>query len=190
MAGDSNAEQTSGGGGSSSTNECEKMIQRSLRDPTVKFLKEQLEKSGCGIGSNFIKGYTCKKAIAGGFSPTAGVGVCCNHLKEQEQVTQLVIHQLIYAYDFCRAANLDLNNCAHYACIEIRAGRLRGDCHYKRELARGFLKLRGHEQECLRRRVLQFLAANPNCSEIGAKDAMEAVWDICYNDTKPFDRAP
>jgi hypothetical protein len=29
---------------------------------------------------------------------------------------------------------------------QIRAGHLSGDCHYKRELLRGFMKIRGHEQ--------------------------------------------
>lgn len=29
---------------------------------------------------------------------------------------------------------------------QIRTNHLSGDCHYKRELLRGFLKLRGHEQ--------------------------------------------
>lgn len=29
---------------------------------------------------------------------------------------------------------------------QIRAGHLSGDCHYKRELLRGFVKIRGHEQ--------------------------------------------
>ncbi|KAL2941576.1 putative cysteine--tRNA ligase mitochondrial [Bienertia sinuspersici] len=31
------------------------MIKRSLRTPMVKFLRENLEKSGCSIGDNFIK---------------------------------------------------------------------------------------------------------------------------------------
>ncbi|KAK9272772.1 hypothetical protein L1049_003149 [Liquidambar formosana] len=44
--------------------------------------------------------------------------------------------------------------------------------------------------ECVRRRVMKSVIANPYCSEAAAKDAMEAVWDVCYNDTKPFDRAP
>ncbi|MFS7956352.1 hypothetical protein Hanom_Chr07g00653631 [Helianthus anomalus] len=35
--------------------ECENMIQGSLRTPTVKFLREHLEKSGCGIAPNFIR---------------------------------------------------------------------------------------------------------------------------------------
>ena len=45
-------------------------------------------------------------------------------------------------------------------------------------------------KECIKRRVLKSLRGNPYSSEVAAKDAMEAVWDTCYNDTKPFDRAP
>ncbi|KAL6558932.1 hypothetical protein OROMI_019282 [Orobanche minor] len=124
--------------------ECQNMIQRSLRTPMVRFLKEHLEKSKCGIGSNFIKAVHCKGATAGGYVKGEG----------------------------------------------IRAGHLSGDCHYKRELLRGFMKIRGHEQDCVRRRVMKSVRGNPYCSEAAAKDAMESVWDICYNDTKPFDRAP
>lgn len=32
---------------------------------------------------------------------------------------------------------------------QIRAGHLSGDCHYKRELLRGYMKIRGHEQVSL-----------------------------------------
>lgn len=45
-------------------------------------------------------------------------------------------------------------------------------------------------KDCVRRRVMKSVMANPYCSEAAAKDAMEAVWDVCYNDTQPFDRAP
>jgi hypothetical protein len=45
-------------------------------------------------------------------------------------------------------------------------------------------------KECVRRRVMKSVIANPHCSEAAARDAMEAVWDVCYNDTRPFDRAP
>ncbi|KAK0590489.1 hypothetical protein LWI29_027863 [Acer saccharum] len=170
--------------------ECQDMIQRSLRTPIVKFLKEHLEKSGCAIGDNFIKAFHCDKKISGGYVRGAGIMVCSNHMNIQDEVNQVVIHELIHAYDDCRAANLDWANCAHHACSEIRAGHLSGDCHYKRELLRGYMKIRGHEQDCIRRRVMKSVIANPFCSETAAKDAMEAVWDVCYNDTKPFDRAP
>ncbi|KAF2316539.1 hypothetical protein GH714_041880 [Hevea brasiliensis] len=166
-----------------------------LLAPIVKFLKEHLEKAGCGVGDNFIKAVNCDKKISGGYVRGEGVTLLCsfrgfNHMNIQDEVNQVVIHELIHAYDDCRAANLDWSNCAHHACSEIRAGHLSGDCHYKRELLRGYMKIRGHEQECVRRRVMKSVIANPYCSEAAAKDAMEAVWDVCYNDTKPFDRAP
>ncbi|KAF3622449.1 putative glycerol-3-phosphate dehydrogenase [NAD(+)]-like isoform X1 [Capsicum annuum] len=299
--------------GGSTVQECQDMIRRSLRTPMVKFLKEHLEKSGCRIGDNFIKAIHCDKKVSGGYVRGHGIIVCSNYMNIQDEVNQVVIHELIHAYDDCRAANLDWANCAHHACSEIRAGHLSGDCHYKRELLRGYLKIRGHEQlllqvsssflsdptrhschrclkvtslslideavtslsalllssppiftvltsiasrsfskcyflgpkaiptpvylfptvkeshickktwaivslyggyrqswvvksptliesssvevpywlkECVRRRVMKSMAGNPYCTESASKDAMEAVWDVCYNDTKPFDRAP
>ncbi|KAH7846951.1 hypothetical protein Vadar_020059 [Vaccinium darrowii] len=195
MEADSDANPSSGGYYSAANDgrtveECQDMIQRSLRTPMVKFLREHLEKSGCSIRDNFIKAIHCDQKISGGYFRGEGIMVCSNHMTLQDEVNQVVIHELIHAYDDCRAANLDWANCAHHACSEIRAGHLSGDCHYKRELLRGSLKIRGHEQECVRRRAMKSVTANPYCSESAAKDAMEAVWDVCYNDTKPFDRAP
>jgi inner membrane protease ATP23 len=45
-------------------------------------------------------------------------------------------------------------------------------------------------KDCVKRRVMKSMIANPYCSKAAAKDAMEALWDVCYNDTQPFDRAP
>jgi hypothetical protein len=45
--------------------------------------------------------------------------VCSNHMSIQDEVNQVVIHELIHAYDDCRAANLDWANCAHHACSEV-----------------------------------------------------------------------
>ncbi|KAF7819489.1 mitochondrial inner membrane protease atp23-like [Senna tora] len=173
--------------------ECESMIQTSLQTPLVTFLRERLEKAGCPVGHNFIRAVNCEESVtgpAGGYIPGQGIVVCANNTSTQDEVNQTLIHELIHAYDDCRAANLNWANCAHHACSEIRAGHLSGDCHYKRELLRGHMKIRGHEQECIRRRVMASMAMNPNCSKEAAKDAMEVVWDTCYNDTEPFDTAP
>ena len=170
--------------------DCEQMMQKSLKLPTVRFLREHLEKAGCPVRDNFFKAVNCNQLHSGGYIPGEGIVVCGNHRLTQDLVNQTVIHELIHAFDDCRAANLDWKNCAHQACSEIRAGHLSGDCHYKRELLRGFLKIRGHEQDCIKRRVLKSLAFNPFCGGSAAKDSMEAVWDVCYNDTAPFDRAP
>ncbi|KAK0601305.1 hypothetical protein LWI29_023003 [Acer saccharum] len=95
------------------------MIQRSLRTPMVKFLKEHLEKSGCAIGDNFFKAVHCHKKISGGYVRGGGIMVCSNHMN-----IQVVIHELIHAYGDCRAANLNWANCGHHACSEIRAAIL------------------------------------------------------------------
>ncbi|XP_050370481.1 uncharacterized protein LOC126788523 [Argentina anserina] len=173
-------------GRGSTVEQCQDMI----RTPMVKFLLQHMEESGCAVEDGFIKAVHCEKKIGGGYSSGEGVIVCSNHMNLQDDVNQVVIHELIHAYDDCRSANMNWANCAHHACSEIRAAHLSGDCHYKRELLRGYLKIRGHEQDCVRRRVLRSVTANPYCSEAAAKDAMEAVWDVCYNDTQPFDRAP
>ncbi|XP_038702933.1 mitochondrial inner membrane protease ATP23-like isoform X2 [Tripterygium wilfordii] len=147
------AAPTPGLEGSSSTvnqgrtiEECQNMIQRSLRTPMVKFLRERMEKAGCGVSDNLIKAVHCKMQMSGGYSPSQGIVICSNHINLQDEVDQTVIHELIHAYDDCRAANLDWTNCAHHACSEIRAGHLSGDCHFKREFLRGYMKIRGHEQ--------------------------------------------
>ncbi|KAF5203618.1 Mitochondrial inner membrane protease atp23 [Thalictrum thalictroides] len=99
--------------------ECEDMIRRSLRTPTVKFLRERMNKAGCYVGDNYFKAIKCDYVRAGGYSPREGVMVCSNFMTFQDEVDQVIIHELIHAYDQCRAANLDWTNCAHHACSEV-----------------------------------------------------------------------
>ncbi|CAN6228587.1 unnamed protein product [Urochloa humidicola] len=174
--------------GAMSREDCVEGIRSALKHPTVRFLREQMEKSGCQVWPRLIQAATC--STAGGYASGNGIKVCCNHMTLQDEINQVIIHELVHAYDDCVAKNLDWKNCAHHACSEIRANHLSGDCHYKRELLRGFMKIRGHEQDCVKRRALMSVRNNPYCSEAAAKDAIEAVWNICYNDTRPFDRAP
>ncbi|KAL5548208.1 hypothetical protein UlMin_003439 [Ulmus minor] len=75
--------------------------------PMVKFLLEHLEKFGCGIRDGFIKAVNCTKKIAGGYTCGEGILVCSNHMNFQDEVNQVVIHELIHAYDDCNAKNLD-----------------------------------------------------------------------------------
>jgi len=169
--------------------ECISGIRAALKHPTVRFLRERMDQAGCPKRPMLIRAVTCTHS-AGGYGSRHGILVCCNQMRFQDMISQVLIHELIHAYDDCVTKNMDWKNCAHHACSEIRANHLSGDCHYKREMLRGFLKIRGHEPECVKRRALLSVKRNPNCPETAAKDAVEAVWDICYNDTRPFDRAP
>lgn len=38
----------------------------------------------------------------------------------QNEIDQVIIHELIHAYDDCRVKNLDWTNCAHHACSEVQ----------------------------------------------------------------------
>lgn len=171
--------------------ECEQMIDNALaHNSKIKFMRDSLEKSGCHIGRNFFKAERCGMATAGGFNLQEGIIVCSNTINRQSEVDQVLIHELIHAYDQCRAANLKWHNCFHHACSEIRAGNLSGDCHFKQELLRGYLGIRKHHQDCVRRRSLKSVSMNPFCPGSKAEKSIDKVWDTCYKDTKPFDKVP
>nr|GMC60604.1 mitochondrial inner membrane protease ATP23-like [Ipomoea batatas] len=93
------------------------------RDPKVKFLREQLEKAGCKITDNFFKSVRCDTPMSGFFCPKSncGIQVCANNLRFQDEVTQVLIHELIHAYDQCRTKNMDWGCRTHRACTEVYA---------------------------------------------------------------------
>lgn len=101
------------------------------------------------------------------------------------------MHELIHAYDHCRAKDLDWTNCEHHACTEIRAASLSGDCDFIMEAKRGNLSLAGQHQKCVRRRAILSVSMNPYCEKDGcAEKAVDAVFSKCFEDTAPFDRRP
>ncbi|CAH9117466.1 unnamed protein product [Cuscuta epithymum] len=178
-----------GAKGGHTVEEGEAMVQKGLQDSKVKYMREQLAKAGCRVTGNFFKAVHCDKPASGFFVPEGGgIKICANNLRFQDEVTQVLIHELIHAYDHCRAKNLDFKNKEHHACAEIRASHLSGDCHFMREWLRGHFKIKGHEQACVKRRVVYSMCDNTNQSKLDACAAMEKVWDTCYNDMDPFDK--
>ncbi|CAI6000839.1 unnamed protein product [Closterium sp. NIES-64] len=214
----------------------ERMLKRCLRwNPTVRFLRESLERAGCAVSDEFFSARRCDEQAGGGFMPGEGVVVCANHVGGQDEVDVVVAHELVHALDHCRAANLHWPDLQHHACSEIRAANLSGACHMHREFnTRGsdFVFRNGHPQ-CVRRKAQLSVAMNPFCSHADAdadagapsaattaattangssangscsgseasssssaacmaraRAAVDAVWDVCYQDTTPFDRIP
>lgn len=47
------------------------------------------------------------------------VVLCENHLDDQKQLEETLLHETIHAFDYCRA-QMDLDNCLHVACSEVR----------------------------------------------------------------------
>ncbi|WOK97424.1 mitochondrial inner membrane protease atp23 [Canna indica] len=175
-----------------SIEDCVDRINKGLKHPTVRFLRQHMLKAGCPVWVQLFQAVNCRReGFGGGYFSGQGIKICCNHMSTQDEINQVLIHELVHAYDDCRVKNIDWSDCAQHACSEIRANHLSGDCHLKRELLRGFLnKIGGHEPECVKRRALKSVQQNPYCSGAEAKKAVEKVWDICYNDTYPFEKAP
>lgn len=116
--------------------------------------------------------------------------LCENHLVNEEHAHQSMIHELIHAIDLCRTKMDPINNCIHMACTEIRAENLSGECSWLRELGAGRIgQFRGHGAECVKRRAILSVKANPNCKEKAA-EYVDAAFDRCFKDTYPFDRHP
>ncbi|RYR25197.1 hypothetical protein Ahy_B02g058853 isoform B [Arachis hypogaea] len=117
------AQEPSSPGGSlgvKAVDEVQAMIQKSLELPKVKHLRQRMAEAGCAVKDNFFRAVVCqgRKGMAY-FAPGHGIFVCSNHVRFQDEVNQLIIHELIHAYDDCRAVNLHWNNCAHQACSEV-----------------------------------------------------------------------
>eukprot|EP00882_Tetradesmus_deserticola_P011266 GHRQ01011917.1.p1 GENE.GHRQ01011917.1~~GHRQ01011917.1.p1 ORF type:complete len:219 (+),score=72.59 GHRQ01011917.1:97-753(+) len=173
--------------------EVDAMVDKVIRDsPTVQYLLTSLQMGGCGVGRPFFHVTRCADDVGGGFSTDYGVILCHNKLSTYKEVELAVAHELIHAYDFCRASNLDLTNCHHHACTEIRAANLSGDCSFSQEFVRGNLSeaMVGQHKRCVRRRALLSVSLNPHCQGGKAERAVGDMMKHCFRDTDPFPRIP
>jgi hypothetical protein len=50
--------------------------------------------------------------------------MCHNHITTATEFENMLAHELIHAFDHCRAADLDWGNCRHHACSEVRGDSL------------------------------------------------------------------
>jgi inner membrane protease ATP23 len=116
--------------------------------------------------------------------------LCQQNLVNDDHASQSMVHELIHAIDLCRTKMDPINNCIHMACTEIRAENLSGECGAVREIINGRVtNFKGHGAECVKRRAILSVKANPNCSE-KAHEYVNAAFERCFRDTFPFDRHP
>mmetsp|Transcript_3893 Transcript_3893/g.6804 ORF Transcript_3893/g.6804 Transcript_3893/m.6804 type:complete len:188 (+) Transcript_3893:65-628(+) len=172
----------------SSIERCLKLRDKALTNPYVKFMMNELAKVGCPISPDSIQCQICDEKLLGGFQSDGSIILAGNHLGAQRLANQTLVHEMIHAFDQCRA-KVDWTNCFHHACTEVRAATLSGDCNLWSEFMRMNFKVRGQFQKCIRRRAELSVSMNPNC-ESQAKFAVDTVFHSCYSDTMPFDRIP
>ncbi|CAG9460616.1 unnamed protein product [Pedinophyceae sp. YPF-701] len=163
-----------------------------MKHPHIQFILNEMSLMGCKVDRRFVHVEDCDEKVGGGFRPPDGIVLCKNRLQTRSEVKNTLQHELIHAYDHCRAKNLDWSDCEMQACSEIRAAALSGDCQWKFEFLRGKLSglgvvgNGGHFQKCLRRRAELSVSMKPHCRGARARDAVSAVFPECFRDTAPF----
>ncbi|KNE54760.1 hypothetical protein AMAG_00715 [Allomyces macrogynus ATCC 38327] len=170
--------------------QCEKWRDDILeKNPKARRLMEALKVHGCGLDpKEHIKCLPCHAVATGGFGADYGILLCQNQFISKDHLAETLIHELVHAYDHC-VFKYKWMDCKHFACTEVRAAHLSGDCGFVREVQRGFLGFKKHGQECIRRRAILATKYNPHCAEgRTAEDAVDAVFESCLADTQPFER--
>jgi inner membrane protease ATP23 len=162
-------------------------------DLYVRWLMQALTNSGCSVSRSFFRCAPCDVAATGFYQVRGGITMCQNgydHFSD-DQIARVMRHELTHAFDFCRA-DVNVNNCLHVACTEIRASMLSGECSLGSEVLRLEVPPVGvarHFRSCVRRRALLSISSLPHC-KTSAEKAIDAAWNRCFNDKEPFDHRP
>ncbi len=173
--------------------QCTQDLSTILSDhPRIWYIIGVLDALGCPFKSENIQCQPCKESVLGGYSPNSGIIICAGAAKFRSHMEKALIHELIHALDDCRA-HIDWDNLEQHACTEIRAATLSGDCSWSMEFLRGNIgfTVAAQFQQCVRRRAILSVKANPSCpNEEAAIAAVDKVFEPCFNDTAPFSSIP
>ncbi|XP_053572720.1 mitochondrial inner membrane protease ATP23 homolog isoform X1 [Bombina bombina] len=172
---------------------CQVMLKIALdTSPYAKLLLDAMKQSGCTVYKD--RHFSCEEcdgSVSGGFdAATSEIVLCQNNIRQQSHMNRVVTHELIHAFDHCRAHVDWFNNVKHLACSEIRAANLSGDCSLGNELTRFKFGVKEHHQVCVRDRALRSILAVRKVSREDAEKAVDEVFDSCFNDHEPFGRIP
>lgn len=118
--------------------------------------------------------------------PPGSVVIHEQNVETYRDVLFAVRHELTHAYDMARSL-INLRDCKHAACSEIRAYHLSGECDFSQEMRRALSRdVEGRTMpRCVRRRAQASLESHPLCRKTAAAD-VDAVFNICYRDVEPL----
>ncbi|XP_005096260.1 mitochondrial inner membrane protease ATP23 homolog [Aplysia californica] len=160
-------------------------------NPMVKLMVGALESHGCPVNmERHVSCETCLEKVSGGFDPKSmQVVVCQNNVNTRDVCCNVLAHELLHAFDFCRA-KVDFENLRHLACTEIRAANM-NHCSLAAAFATGDmtpLNIKERHQLCVKNKALQSIMLVRNVSQFDAMLVVDEVFDKCYNDTEPYGR--
>lgn len=157
----------------------------------VRLLYSALKKNGCPFKlSRHVSCEPCLPVVNGGYDPQSNqVVICENNATSKPMCCSVLAHEMIHAFDFCRA-KLDFKNIEHVACTEVRAAALM-HCSFKTALAQSLaspIHVKQRHRDCVKVKALSSVVAVRNVSVEEATAVVEKVFDKCYADLEPFGR--
>ncbi|XP_078482907.1 mitochondrial inner membrane protease ATP23 homolog [Ciona intestinalis] len=173
----------------------------SNRNPFISLMLAAMKDSGCEVNlETHIVVEDCKMNVWGGLDPSNNQIVLCknqfetisNEAQRVAKVEQILTHELIHAYDHCRAG-LDLyGNPKHVMCTEIRAATLSGECMFTENRLPALLSgIKAHHKTCVKNSALRsFSSLFPHFSKAKRDKIFDEVFVSCYSDTDPFHAIP
>lgn len=171
---------------------CEINVYNCIKNsPLVKLLVAALNSSGCKFDiRRHISCECCDDIVTGGYDPVLNQVVICQNTASSKRLVQGALsHELVHMFDYCRH-NLDFKNLDHLACTEIRAANI-GHCSFLGAWVNGLtspLNVKGTHQVCVKDRAVKSIIAARRVSKEVAEEAVERVFDKCYNDLEPVGR--
>lgn len=175
--------------------DCKAWLAQGLKDSRVRFISAAMKMKGCAVPPSYFRcAVASTNEAAGqlehGKDGRTQITLFANCVGTKRKAHNTMRHELLHAYDYCRA-RVDWRNLFHHACTEVRAANLSGDCDFGDEARRGRILFKNHHRDCVRRRAVLSVAANKAClGTAQAEEAVEKVFDLCYADLEPFGSVP
>ncbi len=151
------------------TNQKAKKIMEAIKDKDCKIPK--IECKGCDDE-------LCKKHPTwGGYHNTGSIGICASNINTNTPFAEIIVHELIHAYDACVKFNHDdWGECELVACSEIRAYNLSGICNSDKK----------NYKQCVKNKAIQSLTTGrPGCAA-QAQEYVDKVFEECFNNRAPI----
>ncbi|XP_050295019.1 mitochondrial inner membrane protease ATP23 homolog [Anthonomus grandis grandis] len=171
---------------------CERSVYKCFKESRIiRLFVGAMKASGCPVDiRRHISCEECAPEVAGGYDPVLNqVVLCHNNTSKDSRVQMVLMHEMVHMFDFCRN-NMDYRNLDHLACTEIRAANL-AHCSFMSAWMNGDTSLfnfKGTHQNCVKSKALLSMMTVRNITKLQAVDAIERVFDKCYNDLEPVGR--
>lgn len=171
---------------------CEKNVWYCAQSsPLVKLMLSALKSSGCEVDlQRHVSCEVCDVSVSGGYDSELNQIVICQNTARSEGLTQGVLtHELIHMFDYCRN-KLNFKNIDHLACTEVRAANL-AHCSFISAVSQGDAsigKIAKAHQDCVKTKAMWSVITTRNVGKEEAREAVDRVFDRCYNDLEPIGR--